>query len=215
MGAVGVDEQGAGELVVQVGGGYATDQVRKEVPIAAGSYAMERLTVAPEMATPPDAATAARIDQEAARAAEVARNAHNTPRMWTPGAVQRPRPTRITSGFGNGRQFNGEVQSRHMGTDFAGAVGEPVIAPADWVVAMVGQFYLGGNVVYIDHGGGLSSAYLHLSATNVKQGETVKAGQRIGSVGATGRVTGPHLHWIVRYGNVTVDPLSLLALTKP
>jgi murein DD-endopeptidase MepM/ murein hydrolase activator NlpD len=198
-----------------VGGGYAAEQVRKEVPVATGSYSMERLSVAPEMATPPNAATATRIEEESARAMAVARGAHDTPRMWNPGGLQRPRPSRITSGFGNGRQFNGEVQSRHMGTDFAGAVGEPVLAPADGVVALVGSFYLGGNVIYIDHGGGLSSAYLHLSATAVKQGDSVKAGQRIGSVGATGRVTGPHLHWIVRYGNVTVDPLSFLALTLP
>jgi murein DD-endopeptidase MepM/ murein hydrolase activator NlpD len=213
--AVAVDHEGPGELVVAVGGGYAREEIKKDVPIGAGRYAMERLTVAPAFTAPPDSALAARQERESARALEVARGAHSTPRMWKPGGVQRPRATRITSGFGNGRQFNGVVQSRHMGTDFAGAVGEPVLAAADGVVRIVDQFYLGGRVIYIDHGGGLSSAYLHLSAQAVAAGDTVKAGQRIGSVGATGRVTGPHLHWIVRYGEVTVDPLSLLEVAKP
>ena len=215
LAAVAVDAEGIGELVVAVGGGYAREEVRKEVPIAAGRYAMERLSVAPAFTAPPDSALAARMERESARAMEVARGAHDTPRMWKAGAVQRPRTTRITSGFGNGRQFNGVVQSRHMGTDFAGAVGEPILAAADGIVRIVDQFYLGGRVVYLDHGGGLSSAYLHMSASAVAAGDTVRAGQRIGSVGATGRVTGPHLHWIVRYGGVTVDPLSLLEVTRP
>ena len=99
-----------------------------------------------------------------------------------------------------------------MGTDFRGAVGAPVEAPARGVVALVDRFHLGGNVVYLDHGAGLVTAYLHLSETLVEQGDTVAPGEIIGRVGATGRVTGPHLHWIVRYGGVTVDPLSLLEL---
>jgi murein DD-endopeptidase MepM/ murein hydrolase activator NlpD len=76
-------------------------------------------------------------------------------------------------------------------------------------VRIVGAFYYGGNVVYLDHGAGLTSAYLHLSRQLVAAGDTVERGQEIGFVGATGRVTGPHLHLIVRYGSVTVDPLSL------
>lgn len=189
--------------------------VRLPLPVGPGSYAMERLTVAPRFGGPPDSALAARMAEEAERARAVARGAHLTPRMWAPGAFVRPRPSRITSGFGNGREFNGRVQSRHMGTDFAGATGSPVHATADGVVALVDRFHLGGNVVYIDHGGGLSSAYLHLSETAVAEGDTVRAGQRIGGVGSTGRTTGPHLHWIVRYGGITVDPLSLLELPDP
>jgi murein DD-endopeptidase MepM/ murein hydrolase activator NlpD len=99
-----------------------------------------------------------------------------------------------------------------MGTDFAGAVGAPVRAANRGVVRIVGRFYYGGNVVYVDHGAGLTSAYLHLSRQMVVEGDTVERGQVIGRVGATGRVTGPHLHLIVRYGRVTVDPLSLFTL---
>ena len=121
-----------------------------------------------------------------------------------------PRPSRITSGFGSGRTFNGAVTSRHMGTDYAGAVGAPVRAVNRGVVRLVDAFYLGGNVVYIDHGEGLVTAYLHLSRQRVAEGDTVTRGQIIGNVGATGRVTGPHLHLITRFGMVTVDPLSVI-----
>ena len=80
------------------------------------------------------------------------------------------------------------------------------------MVALVAPFYLAGNVVYLDHGEGLISAYFHLSRTDVKLGDIVERGQIIGAVGRTGRVTGPHLHWVTRYGGVTVDPMSVLAL---
>ena len=103
----------------------------------------------------------------------------------------KPRDSRITSGFGSGREFNGQVQSRHTGTDFAGAVGTPVRAAARGVVALADTFYLAGRVIYIDHGEGLVSAYFHLSRHDVAAGDTVQAGQVIGQVGATGRVTGP------------------------
>ena len=78
---------------------------------------------------------------------------------------------------------------------------------------LVDTFFLGGNVVYLDHGGGLVTAYLHLSEQSVAVGDTVQRGDVIGKVGATGRVTGPHLHWITRYGAVTVDPASVLRIT--
>jgi murein DD-endopeptidase MepM/ murein hydrolase activator NlpD len=99
-----------------------------------------------------------------------------------------------------------------MGTDFAGTTGAPVHATNRGVVRIVDAFFYGGNVVYLDHGDGLTSAYLHLSEQAVAPGDTVASGQLIGRVGATGRVTGPHLHLIMRYGNVTVDPLSLFAI---
>ncbi len=191
-----------------------TDTLRVPVPVARGSYRMERLTVAPRYGREPDPALAARMSSEAERARTVSRRSHDTPRLWD-GEFVRPRPGRVTSGFGNGREFNGQVQSRHMGTDFAGAIGAPVHATAGGIVALVDTFYLGGGVVYLDHGAGLVSAYLHLSGAEVEMGDIVAAGQRIGRVGATGRVTGPHLHWIVRYGGITVDPLSLLQLNAP
>jgi murein DD-endopeptidase MepM/ murein hydrolase activator NlpD len=82
------------------------------------------------------------------------------------------------------------------------------------VVALVADFYLAGRAVYLDHGAGLVTGYFHLSQASVAQGDTVAAGQRIGAVGRTGRVTGPHLHWIVRYGGISVDPMTLVELGK-
>lgn len=211
--AVPVDS--AGELTLEVqltGAGGGTTPIERPVPIAPGTYPMERLTVAPQFGEPLSPALARRTADESARALRVARGAHATAPLAGPADFVRPRPSRITSGFGGGRQFNGQVQSRHAGTDFQGAVGDPVLAAAPGMVMLTDAFYLGGNVVYVDHGGGLSSGYLHLSETLVAAGDTVAAGQRIGSVGATGRVTGPHLHWILRYGSVTVDPLSVFGL---
>lgn len=190
------------------------DSLSVAVRVQAGSYRLDRLTVAPRYGAPPDSATLARMRRESARARAVSLASHNTPRLWGD-SVTHPRDTRITSGFGNGREFNGQVTSRHMGTDFAGDVGAPVRAAARGVVALVDAFHLGGNVVYIDHGAGLVTAYLHLSEQLVAEGDTVEAGQIIGRVGATGRVTGPHLHWIVRYGSITVDPMSLMDVASP
>lgn len=181
-----------------------------DVPVQRGTYSMQRLTVAPEFGQPQPPEIQRRIEAEAQRAAEVSRRSHETPRMWAAPFVA-PRESRITSGFGHGRTFNGQVQSRHTGTDFAGAVGTPVLAPARGVVALVDNFYLGGGVIYLDHGAGLVTAYLHLSAKLVSPGDVVERGQTIGRVGATGRVTGPHLHWIVRYGPHSLDGMSLLS----
>lgn len=189
----------------------AAETVLVRIPLAASTYPTEQLRVAPKFGREPDSALAARLAAEAERALGIARNAHGTSRLWR-GAFQRPRPARVTSGFGRQREFNGTIQSRHLGADFAGAPGAPVYAANRGVVALVADFYLGGRVVYLDHGAGLVTGYFHLSRAVVATGDTVVRGQRIGRVGATGRVTGPHLHWVARYGAVTVDPLSLLAL---
>ena len=189
-----------------------SDSLIAAVPLATADYPLERLAVAPKFSAPPDSALAARLRRESALAPEVSRRAHETPRLWA-APFRRPREARVTSTFGRGREFNGTVTSRHMGTDYAGAVGAPVHAANRGVVRLVERFYLGGNVVYLDHGAGLVTAYLHLSEQLVAVGDTVERGAMIGRVGATGRVTGPHLHWITRYGAVTVDPAALLRIT--
>jgi murein DD-endopeptidase MepM/ murein hydrolase activator NlpD len=159
----------------------------------------------------PDSAAAARIQSEIAKSRQVSRRSQESARLWK-GPFRLPRTSRITSPFGTARVFNGEVQSRHLGTDFAGAVGAPVRAAGRGVVALVADFYLAGRAIYIDHGAGLVTAYFHLSRTDVRNGQRVVAGQRIGAVGRSGRVTGPHLHWVARYGAISVDPMSLLQL---
>jgi murein DD-endopeptidase MepM/ murein hydrolase activator NlpD len=211
MAAAPLDSAGPRALVVEtVHADGSRDRRDVSVPVVAGEYRMERLSVAPQFGQPQPEAIQQRMREEAARARGVSEQSHNTPRMWELPFVA-PRESRITSGFGHGRTFNGQVQSRHTGTDYAGAVGAPIRAPARGVIALVDDFYLGGGVIYIDHGAGLVTGYLHLSGKDVTEGDVVEPGQVIGRVGATGRVTGPHLHWIVRYGGHTVDALSLLA----
>jgi murein DD-endopeptidase MepM/ murein hydrolase activator NlpD len=173
-------------------------------------YPRERITVPPRMVEY-DSATGARIESEGLRAREVSRSSHDAPRLWSL-PLTLPRLGRITSPYGGAREYNGKVTSRHTGTDFAGAVGAPVVAPTRGVVALVADFYLAGKAVYLDHGAGLVTGYFHLSRADVVAGDTVSAGQRIGAVGRSGRVTGPHLHWIMRYGTISLDPMSLVHL---
>ena len=186
-------------------------QVNARVPVTPGTYNHRQLRVAPELGSPPSSAQRARRARESAMAREVSDAAHTTPRLWTGGIVM-PRSSAVTSSFGDGRVFNGQVSSRHTGLDLRGAPGDTVVAPTRGVVALAEQFELAGNNVYINHGAGLVSAYFHLTEQLVSPGDTVVAGTPIGRVGATGRVTGPHLHWVVRYGRTSVDPRSLLSV---
>ena len=184
------------------------------VPVTPGVYNHRRLNVAPELGSPPTPAQQARREREAALAAEVSEKSHRTPRLWS-GAVVLPKDVqRVTSGFGDGRVFNGQVSSQHTGLDLDGVTGDTVVAAARGVVELTGQFELAGNNVYINHGSGLVTAYFHLSEQLVEVGDTVEIGTPIGRVGATGRVTGPHLHWVVRYGHTSVDPQSLIAISE-
>jgi murein DD-endopeptidase MepM/ murein hydrolase activator NlpD len=209
---VPVETMDSFKVSVYVPRGDSTDTVETALPLRRGGYRSEMLAVAPAFVRP-DSAAAARIQSEIVRSRQVSRRSQERPRLWK-GPFRLPRPSRITSPFGTARVFNGEVQSRHLGTDFAGTVGAPVRAAGRGVVALVADFYLAGRAIYIDHGAGLVTAYFHLSRSDVRQGQTVEAGQRIGAVGRTGRVTGPHLHWVARYGTISVDPMSLLQLVN-
>jgi murein DD-endopeptidase MepM/ murein hydrolase activator NlpD len=211
LASVPIDSAGARRAIVRCRAGERTDSVIVPLVVTAGRYGVDRLRVNPAFARQPDSALAARIAEESRRALEVSRLSHATPRLWD-APFQLPRAARVTSGFGRAREFNGTLTSRHMGTDFAGLEGDPVVAVNRGVARLAEAFYYGGNVVYLDHGDGMVSAYLHLSRATVASGDTVNRGQVLGSVGATGRVTGPHLHLIVRHGAVSVDPMSLFAI---
>ncbi len=214
LAAVPIDASDALEtrVVVRDAGG-GTHVLQPRVSVAEGSYRHERLTVAPRLGSPLNAADQARLAEDQAKARAVSANAHRTPRLRGTEVVL-PRRDRVTSGFGNGRVFNDQVSSRHMGLDLDGEPGDTVRAPMRGVVELVDDFLLAGRIVYLNHGGGLVSGYFHLSEQLVSQGDTVSAGTPIGLVGATGRVTGPHLHWVVRYGSISVDPRSLPGLTE-
>jgi murein DD-endopeptidase MepM/ murein hydrolase activator NlpD len=192
--------------------GEQTDTTAILLPVQRAGYPNETLSVPPAYARP-DSAASARIQSEIERSRQVSRLSQGRRRLWS-GPFRLPRGSRITSQFGTARVYNGEVQSRHLGADFAGAIGAPVRAPGKGVVALVADFYLAGRAVYVDHGAGLVTAYFHLSKSLVREGDTVHAGQRIGLVGQSGRVTGPHLHWVARYGAISVDPMSLLTLVS-
>ncbi len=123
-----------------------------------------------------------------------------------------PRLGRISGLFGAQRIYQGEPGSYHGGVDIAAATGEPVRAPADGVVILAAidkPFTLEGHLLMIDHGHGLNSAFLHLSRIDVKMGDHVAQGQQIGAVGATGRATGPHLHWGMKWHDARIDPLLI------
>lgn len=120
-----------------------------------------------------------------------------------------PAKGRLSGLFGSQRVYRGEPGAYHSGLDVAGATGTPFVAPADGVVILAADkpFSLEGNLLMIDHGNGLNSAFLHCSAILVREGERVKQGQVIGKIGATGRATGPHLHWGMKWGDARLDPL--------
>ena len=122
-----------------------------------------------------------------------------------------PATGRISGRFGSQRIYRGEPGAYHSGVDVAPGAGAPVVAPADGIVVLAGppMFSLEGNLVIVDHGMGLNSAFLHLAQVNVRQGQRVRQGQSIGTVGSSGRATGPHLHWSVKWNDARLDPQLL------
>ena len=186
-------------------------RITRWIRIARRVNARETIRTAPEFTAPKGEALTARIAAERQRMGDVYRQTHETPRLWEERFVQ-PVPGAVRSAFGTRRIVNGVDGARHRGVDLDGVRGTPVQATNRGVVALVGEFYYGGSTVLIDHGAGLVTGYHHLSAILVAQGDTVQPGQLIGRVGATGQVTGPHLHWLAHYGRASVDPMDLTRL---
>jgi hypothetical protein len=212
-GLVGIDlDTAPGEYEVAIraiGGGGAAGQLTEILRVEPKEFATRRLTVDAAFVDPP-ASVQERIRREQARLTEV--YARLTSERYWRGGFQAPVPGPATSSFGRLSIFNGEPRSRHRGTDFRAASGTPVKAPAAGRVALSDDLYFAGGSVILDHGWGLFSQFAHLSRRDVREGALVEAGQVVGRVGATGRVTGPHLHWSVRLGPASIDPLSLIAV---
>ena len=168
------------------------------------------LTVAPEYVDPP-APVIDRIVREAAQLNGIYDT--NTTRVWDRPFVL-PLTTQPSANFGSRSVFNGQPRSPHAGIDFGSPTGTVVTAPAFGKVLVADDLYFTGNTVVLDHGGGLYSIFAHFSALAVEEGDLVDIGATLGRVGATGRVTGPHLHWSVRLNGARVDPMSLIEATE-
>ncbi len=181
---------------------------RTRIAVAARRFETRRLRVNQRFVTPPAAETA-RIQQDAALLAATF-GTISPERLWN-GPFAAPVPGAATSSFGRLSVLNGQPNGRHQGADFRAANGTPILAPNSGRVVVAQDLFFAGNTVIVDHGLGLYSLFAHLSSTAVTVGAVVARGDRLGDSGATGRVTGPHLHWAVRVGQLSVDPLSLIA----
>jgi murein DD-endopeptidase MepM/ murein hydrolase activator NlpD len=122
-----------------------------------------------------------------------------------------PAKGRVSGVFGTRRFFNNQERQPHAGLDLAAPRGSPALAPAEGVVIGTGTYFFNGNTVFIDHGQGLVSMFNHLDRIDVEPGAKLKRGQRVGTIGATGRATGPHLHWTVSLNSARIDPVALLS----
>jgi len=206
---IGVDldtKPGPYHVTIDAGAGLTATY---DLVVAAKTFPTRRLTVDENFVTPP-----ATVEDRIAREAKLLAAAWDHPahqRLWSAPFI-RPVPQPANSRFGTRSIFNGKPRNAHGGADFLSPAGTPIHAPNAGRVVIARDLYFSGNTVVIDHGLGLFSMLAHLSAIDVREGEMVDADHMVGRVGATGRVTGPHLHWAVRANGARVDPLSLLAL---
>lgn len=184
--------------------------MRGRVTVERRDFPVQRLTL-PEAMVDLDAATERRALQEAEHLRTLYRTV-SPQRLWR-GAFTHPLGDRVAgTNFGSRRIINGKPRAAHGGADYAAAQGTPVVATNAGRVALVADYFFPGRLVAIDHGLGLHTLYFHLEQASVVEGERVERGQRLGTVGATGRATGPHLHFGVQVGLARVDPASLLEL---
>ena len=212
-GLFGIDvETKAGRYEIVVDGltvDGAALHARHALVVSARKFPIRQLSVDDAFVNPPSGVRA-RIEAEAKAVEAVLAKVSPAPR-W-PVVLVRPVPGEATSGFGRRSVLNGEVRSIHAGVDFRAAEGTPVKAPARGRVALAADHYFAGKLVIVEHGLGLFSFLAHLSSLSVAEGQEVEPGQVVGLSGATGRVTGPHLHWSIRLPGARVDPLSLMAV---
>jgi len=211
----GVDLEGAvGASTLQIsatltGTVAGAIDLSRTVEIHPAHYRTSALTVAPKFVQPPEEELA-RIKAEVELKEKVFATSAPEPK-WS-GSFRAPVIAPPTDSFGTRRTFNGKLDSIHRGMDFRAPVGTIVRAGNSGVVVLAAPLYYEGNCVVIDHGLGLYTISMHLSRIDVQEGQHVSTGERIGLSGATGRVTGPHLHWAVRWRGAYLDPAKLLKM---
>ncbi|WP_282298482.1 peptidoglycan DD-metalloendopeptidase family protein [Stenotrophomonas sp. PS02289] len=203
---IGRDEKGPLQVAVQRPDG-STETAR--IAVTPRDWPVERVNGVPPKTVNPPPAIAERIKREQAEV--TAARSRDDNRADFAQAFIWPVQGRISGRFGNARVYNGQPGSGHSGMDIAVPTGTPVKAPAAGVVTFAGaDLYLTGGTLLLDHGFGISSNFLHLSRIDVKVGDRVEQGQVIAAVGATGRATGPHLHWGMNWFDTRIDPLLVL-----
>lgn len=207
---VGIDlDTKPGAYYLRIGRSAGAATVTRTLRIMPKEFRVRRLRVPGGFVDPAPEA----LEQIAAdRAALAQAYARATPRRWS-GPFVPPVDGRPTSNFGTRSYYNGERRSPHAGVDFVGETGTPIRAANHGQVVVAAPMYFTGNTVVIDYGDRMFSVFAHLSEFYAKAGDTVEPMTVVGLVGATGRVTGPHLHWSVRVNGARVDPLSLIAAT--
>ena len=181
------------------------------VHIVKRPYPVQKLTVEPKYVSP-DPALKERLDRER-KLMSTALNARSDSRHWNL-PMARPVPGKITSLYGMRRVFNGQLKNPHKGLDFRAATGDPILAIADGMVVLTGDFYYAGKFVVVDHGLGVVSISMHMSKILAEKGHTVKRGDHIGLIGSTGRSTGPHLHLGISVLGESIDALPLINQTE-
>ena len=184
---------------------------RPEIAVLQKNFPTRHLTVE-EKYVRPSKEEEERIAREAKKVESIFTSTSEE-RLWKEPFVA-PVPGDPISSFGKRSIVNGQARSPHSGTDFKGSTGTPVKAPAGGRVILSENLYFSGNTIILDHGLGVYSFMAHLSVMIVKEGSTVRRGELIGRVGATGRVTGPHLHWTLRLCGARIDPLSLIEVLQ-
>jgi murein DD-endopeptidase MepM/ murein hydrolase activator NlpD len=184
----------------------------RKIAVTKASYPSIAVKVSKKF-TEPDPEQIKQINQDKAIKEDTFKH-FDPERIWT-GDFHSPVSAPISDVFGTGRTFNGKVQSRHQGLDFAVSSGTPVAAVNRGTVLLARSLYFEGNCVVLDHGQGLLTLYMHLSEMKVKEGEQVSRGQVLGLSGGTGRATGPHLHIAVRWQGIYLNPATLLKLQLP
>jgi hypothetical protein len=208
----GVDVEapsGASTLRIVSRVGNVEHDLSRKVEIYASHYRTGKLTVAPKFVEP-EAEALKQIEEDSKLKAKVFEVSADRA-LWA-GSFHAPVTAAPTDSFGTRRMFNGKLASVHKGMDFRAGTGTTVRAGNSGVVVLARPLYYEGNCVFVDHGLGLFTLYLHFSRIDVREGQQVAAGDRLGLSGATGRVTGPHLHWAVRWEGAYLDPAKLLRL---